>query len=51
MVGHGRGGYVVMWELGYLWGVCDLRVSLGVVEFFCVGVCVFLWGECLRTWR
>lgn len=38
LVGQGRGGYVVMWELGYLWGVCDLRDSLGIVEIFCVGV-------------
>lgn len=55
LVGQGRGGYVVMWELGYLWGVCDLRDSLGIVEIFCVGVydgvCVFLWGECLCMCR
>ena len=31
--------------------VCDLRVSLGIIEFFCVGACVFLWGECLRMCR
>lgn len=25
--------------------MCDLRVSLGVVESFCVGVCVFFVGR------
>lgn len=38
-----------MWELGYLWCVCDLSCTWFLESFFCVAVCVhicvFLWGK------
>jgi hypothetical protein len=40
-----------MWELGYLWGVCDLSFTWFLEKNSCVAVCVFLWEKSLCMCR
>ena len=46
---------MVIWELGYLWGVCDLSFAWFLESFFyvavCIHTCVFLWETCLCMCR